>query len=68
MSNSNSRTRKIVAGIAVLFVGLVTAILVLTAKRVITVQMAMLMFIGLLGLYIGFGVLIAAYRFVSKLQ
>ncbi len=59
---------KIAAGVAVLFTGLVATIIYLLAKQVITFQMALLMFIGLLGLYLGFGVLIAVYRFIDKLD
>ena len=47
---------------------LVVAIVYLLAKQVVTPQMAMLMFVALLGLYIGFGVLIAVFRFIDKLQ
>lgn len=59
---------KIAAAVAVLFTGLVAAIIYLLAKQAITFQMALLMFIGLLGFYFGFGVLIAVYRFVAKLD
>ena len=59
---------KIVAGLAVLFVGLVATVLFLLAKQVITFQMALLVFIALLGLYFGFGVLAAVYRFIEKLD
>ncbi|MBC7983973.1 MAG: hypothetical protein H7Y02_08970 [Candidatus Obscuribacterales bacterium] len=68
MPKSNSRARKIVAGFAVLFIGLVIAIIVLLAKKIITIQMAGLMFVAVVGIYVGFGVLIAVYRFVGKLQ
>jgi hypothetical protein len=35
---------------------------------VITFQLAMLMLVALLGLYFGFGVLIALYRFTGRLK
>jgi uncharacterized membrane protein len=57
-----------VAAIAASFVGLVALVLVLMFQRIVTFQMAMLMLVALLGLYFGFGVLIAVYRFVSRLQ
>jgi hypothetical protein len=47
---------------------LIVLIVVLRAKLVITTQMAILMFVAMLGLYVGFGALIAVYRFVSKLE
>ena len=40
----------------------------LLVKGVITFQLAMLMLVALLGLYFGFGVLIALYRFVGRLK
>jgi hypothetical protein len=68
MSTSNNRTRRVKAGFAALFIFLVATIIFLAAKKIVTVQMAGLMFVALLGLYFGFGVLIAVYRFVAKLE
>jgi hypothetical protein len=62
------RSLKIALGVGALFMILIAVIIYLLAKAVITPQMAMLMFVALLGLYVGFGVLIAAYRFVNKLE
>lgn len=42
--------------------------MVLLANKVVTLQMATLMLIGMLGLYVGFGILIAVYRLVAKLD
>ena len=50
------------------FLGLLALIGWLAARQAVTPQMAVLMGVGLLGLYMGFGILIAAYRFVSKLD
>lgn len=47
---------------------LIALILILLAKHTITYQMALLMFVGLLGLYVGFGILIAVYRFISRID
>ncbi len=68
MPSKNNRALKIAAGVAGLFFVLIATILHLLGSGIITPQMAMLMFVALLGLYFGFGVLIAAYRFVSRLQ
>ena len=57
-----------VVGVVALFVGLVAAIMILLATKTITFQLALLMLVALLGLYLGFGVLIAVYRFVAKLE
>ena len=63
-----NRTLKVVAGIAASFTGLVGAIIFLSEAKIISFEMAMLMFVALLGMYLGFGVLIAVYRLVGKLE
>jgi hypothetical protein len=63
-----NRTLKVVAGIAASFTGLVGTIVFLMERRVISVAMASLMLVALLAMYVGFGVLIAVYRFVDKLK
>ncbi len=64
------RNRALVAaaGIAVSFAGLAGTIIFLSEKKIISFEMAMLMLVALLGLYIGFGILIAVYRLIGKLQ
>lgn len=62
------RKLKIAAAISLSFTGIVVLIMTLLVKGVITFQMALLMLVALLGLYFGFGVLIAIYRFVSRLE
>jgi hypothetical protein len=54
--------------IAASFTVLVITIIFLMIAKVITFEMAMLMLVALLGMYIGFGILIAVYRFVAKLD
>jgi hypothetical protein len=63
-----NRTIKVVAGIAVLFTGLVGTIIFLLEKKIISFEMAILMLVALLAMYVGFGILIAVYRLVSKLE
>jgi len=63
-----NRTLKVVAGIAASFIGLVAVIIFLSRARIITVEMALLMLVALLGMYLGFGILIAVYRLVGRLQ
>lgn len=43
-------------------------IIYLVRVRVITPEMALLMFVALLGFYVGFGVLILVYRLVRRLE
>lgn len=68
MPSSNHKALKIAAAFSVLFFGLVALILYLAIEKVVTPQMAMLMFVALFGLYVGFGVLVAVYRFMDKLE
>jgi hypothetical protein len=63
-----NKTLKTVAGIVVSFAGLAGAIIILFETKVITFEMAMLMFVALLGMYVGFGVLIAVYRLIGRLE
>jgi len=63
-----NKALRIAALIAASFTVLVITIIVLLIKKVITFEMAMLMLVALLGMYIGFGILIAVYRFVAKLD
>lgn len=65
---ANTRALKIAAGVGGLLFALIGLILYLGAKGIVTPQMALLMLVALFGLYVGFGVLIAVYRFMSKLE
>ena len=58
----------IAAAISLSFTGIVVLIMTLLVKGVITFQLGLLMLVALLGLYFGFGVLIAVYRFVARLK
>ncbi|HTE40614.1 MAG TPA: hypothetical protein VK629_07285 [Steroidobacteraceae bacterium] len=68
MPATNRTKLKIAAALSVLLFGLIATILWLAIEKIVTPQMALLMLIALFGLYFGFGVLIAVYRFTSKLQ
>lgn len=62
------RALQIVAGIAASFAGLAGTIIFLAVAKIVTVEMAMLMLVALLGLYVGFGVLVAVYRLIRRLE
>lgn len=64
----DARKLKIVAGVVASFCLLIVVVLALLIKHVVTFQMALLMLVALFGLYCGFGLLIAVWRFVSKLE
>jgi hypothetical protein len=63
-----NRTLKVVAGIVISFTGLVGTIIFLSAAKIISLGIAMLMLVALVGMYVGFGILIAVYRLISKLE
>ena len=63
-----NRTLRIVAGIAASFIGLVGTIIFLSEMKIISFEMAKLMLVALLAMYVGFGILIAVYRLIAKLE
>jgi len=65
---AKSKALKVVAGIVASFAGLAGTIIFLAATKTISFQVAMLMLVALVGMYIGFGILIAVYRLVNKLD
>jgi hypothetical protein len=62
------RVLKVVVGIAVSFSALAGTIILLSLMEIISFTMAKLMLAALLGMYVGFGMLIAAYRLIDKLD
>jgi hypothetical protein len=65
---ARNRTLKVVAGIAVSFIGLVATIIFLSEMKIISFGVSKLMLVALLGMYVGFGILIAIYRLIRKLD
>ena len=63
-----NRTLKVAAGIAVSFIALAGTVIFLLAAKIISSGMAILMLVALVGMYIGFGILIAVYRLIGKLD
>ncbi len=63
-----SRILKVVAGIVVSFSALAGTIILLSQMEIISFAMAKLMLAALLGIYVGLGMLIAAYRLIDKLE
>lgn len=65
---NDTRKLRIVAAVVTSFMLLIAAVLAMLVRHVITFQMALLMLVALFGLYFGFGVLIAVWRFIGKLE
>jgi len=59
---------RMIAGVVIVFSVLIGTIIYLARSGIISIEMALLMMVGLLGIYIGFGILILAYRLVQKLE
>ncbi len=57
---------KVAVGVVVSFVALVAAIIYMSAANIVTFEMAKLMLVALLGMYVGFGFLIAVYLVIRK--
>ena len=58
----------VAAGIAASFIGLAGTIIFLGKTEVISFVLAKLMLVALLGMYVGFGFLIAVYRLIGRLK
>lgn len=63
-----NRTLKIIAAIVASFAVFAGSIIFLSVTKIITFELAKLMLVALVGLYVGFGILIAVYRLVDKLD
>jgi hypothetical protein len=63
-------TKRTLIGVGVLgsFLGFVLGIVTLARTQTVTPQIATLMFVALIGLYFGFGILIIVYRLINKLD
>src|SRR5882672_10822463 len=65
---SKNRTPKLVVGIVASFMGLAGVIIFLLATKIVSVQIGILMLVMSVGMHLGFGILIAVYRLVGKLE
>lgn len=63
-------TKRALVGLAVVgsFLSLVFGIVTLARTATVTPQVATLMFVALIGLYVGFGILIIVYRLINQLD
>ena len=65
----NDRKRLFITlGAVGLFMVLIAAVVFIRLQGWISGQMALLMLVALLGMYVGFGILIAMYRFVVRME
>lgn len=57
-----------IVGAMTIFTGLVAGVFILVRTGIVNTAVGLLMLMSLLGMYIGFGILIAVYRLVLKLE
>jgi hypothetical protein len=65
---SKNRTSKLFVGIVASFMGLGAVIIFMLATKIVSVQMGILMLVASVGLHLGFGILLAVYRLIGKLE
>ena len=65
---SKNRTPKLIVGIVASFMGLAGVIIFLLATKIVSVQIGILMLVMSVGMHLGFGILIAVYRLIGKLE
>jgi hypothetical protein len=65
---SKNRPSKLVVGIVASFMGLGGVIIFMLATKIVSVQMGILMLVASVGLHLGFGILLAVYRLIGKLE
>ena len=63
-----SKKLKITSAVVVSFLGIIALLIYLAQRSILTGSQAGFMVVALFGLYVGFGILIAVYRLVSKLD
>jgi hypothetical protein len=63
-----SRASKIAVGMAASFTGLACTVIFLLITRTVGAPIGILMLVALVGLHLGFGILIALYHLVDKLE
>jgi hypothetical protein len=65
---SENWTPKLIVGMVASFVGLAGVIIFLLATKIVSAQMGILMLVASVGMHLGFGILIAVYRLIGKLE
>ena len=63
-----NRTPKLIVGFVASFMGLAGVIIFLLATKIVSVQVGILMLVASVGMHLGFGILLAVYRLIGKLE
>ena len=65
---SKKGTPKLVVGFVASFMGVAGVIIFLMLTKIVSVQVGILMLVMSVGMHLGFGILIAVYRLIGKLE
>ena len=65
---SKNGTPKLVVGFVASFMGLGGVIIFLLVTKTVSIQIGILMLVMSVGMHLGFGILIAVYRLIGKLE
>jgi hypothetical protein len=65
---SKNGTSKLLVGIVASFMGLGCVIIFMLATKIVSVQLGILMLVASVGLHLGFGILLAVYRLLGRLE
>ena len=68
MNMPKNETSKVAVGIAVSFTGLASAIMFLLVTKIVSFELGLLALVALVAMHLGFGILIAVYRLVGRLE
>ena len=63
-----NKTSKVAVGIAVSFTGLASVIMYLLVTKIISFQLGLLALVATVAMHLGFGILIAVYRLIGRLE
>jgi hypothetical protein len=63
-----NKTSKVAVGLAVSFTGLASAIMFLLVTKIVSFELGLLMLVASVAMHLGFGILIAVYRLVGRLE
>ena len=63
-----NKKSKVAVGIAVSFTGIASAIMYLLVTKIISFQLGLLALVATVAMHLGFGILIAVYRLVGRLE
>ena len=65
---SKNGTSKLLVGIVASFMSFGGVIILMLATKIVSAQMGILMLVASVGMHLGFGVLLAVYRLIGKLE